>query len=77
MGLRSAADVLEEYNTVRAAYLKAVDNQQYSIGSGSSNRMKINQNIDSLYNQMLKLSSEYAKLSGTTGIAMKFITPTG
>jgi hypothetical protein len=70
MGLRTAADVQEEYNILRAAWLKAVEAEklEHSTLGGTSRRLE-RSTSESLKKQMKELSDEHSRLS--RGSSMK------
>jgi hypothetical protein len=63
MGLRTAADIEAEYTAVRAAYLKAIEAESYTVGAGVS-RSVTRPKSESLREQMLSLEREYKRISG-------------
>ncbi len=63
MGLRSAADVLEEYNTVRTSYLAAVKAEKLGYSSGTTTRSIERSSSTELKEQMNALAKEYDSLS--------------
>ena len=76
MSLRTSAQVQEEYDAVRAAYLKAVSAESYSISSGSGSRSLQRSRVKDLREQMEKLEREYQDLTNE-GIKVVAVTPVG
>ena len=69
MSLRTTADIQEEYNIVRAAYLKAVQAEKLDHSTGTTSRSLERTNSSELKTQMTELASEYNRLS--RGSSMK------
>jgi hypothetical protein len=69
-GLRTAAQIQEEYDAVRTAYLAAVGRKSYTI----KDRQMQAQEIDKLAFELQRLSAEYTRISGG-GITIKGATP--
>lgn len=62
MGLRNKADVLEEYNAARAAWLKAVEAEKIDYSSGTASRSLERSKSTELKSQMNELAKEYDSL---------------
>lgn len=73
MGLRTVADIEAEYTAVRAAYLKALEAESYTVGSGVSRSVQ-RPKSDILREQMLALEKEHNRKSGG-GMRMFTVTP--
>lgn len=73
MGLRTAAQIEADYNAVHTAWMTAVGRKSYTIASGVS-RTKVEQEIQSLYDQMMALAQEYDSKS-RGGFKMFTVTP--
>ena len=69
MGLRTAAAVEEEYNIVRASYLKAVEAEKIEFSRPDSSRRLERPASESLKKQMTELADEHKRLS--RGSSMK------
>lgn len=78
MGLRNAAQVQDEYNAARDAYLAALKAESYSISTGSGNRTLNRARVEILKKQMHELAQEYDRLTAgaTGGIRVIGGTPT-
>lgn len=63
MGLRTAADIHTEYTAVRAAYLRALEAEKYSIG-GAVSRSVERPEVDRLRAEMKELEREYNRVTG-------------
>lgn len=63
MGLRTTAQIEEEYTAVRAAYLRALEAQEYTVG-GAVQRSVKRAEVDRLREQMEKLEREYKRATG-------------
>ena len=59
MAGRTAADALSDYTAVRAAWLKSLNAESYTVPGRSVGRSK----SDALYKQMMTLDAEYKRLS--------------
>ncbi|MCK5506582.1 MAG: hypothetical protein KAJ10_15570 [Thermodesulfovibrionia bacterium] len=71
MSLRTSAHILEEYNTARAAYLKALDAQQLDLDRGGVSKSIKQQNIADLKTQMKELSDEYTSITGGSSMVVR------
>jgi len=74
MGLRTVADIQEEYQVARIAYLKALSSASHTVATGAGSRTNVNQNINDLKKQMEDLTQEYASVTGG-GIPNYAVTP--
>jgi hypothetical protein len=66
LGLRTQADIVEEYNATRTAKLKILAAQQAGIGDKAILRAKLSE----VNAELRRLDAEYARVSGTGGIAI-------
>lgn len=73
---RTLAEAQEEYTKVRAAYLKAVEAESYTIGSGGATRSVSRSRSESLRKQMLDLAEEVSRLTNGGGVQVIGVTPT-
>lgn len=69
MGIRSQADVLEEYNAARTAKLKILQAQQAGIGDKAILRAKLAE----VNNEIRELAAEYDRISGTGGMSRNYV----
>jgi len=76
MSLRTSAQIQEEYDAVRVAYLKALGAESYSISSGAGSRSLSRSRVKELREQMEKLEREYQDITNE-GIKIVAITPVG
>lgn len=74
MGLRTLAQIEAEYNAVRAAYLKALEAESYTIGDGGMSRSVQLSRSGELYKQMKALEAEHNRKSGG-GLKVFSVTP--
>jgi len=72
--MRSVAEITEEYNAVRAAYLKALEAESYSVASGSGSRSVSRPRVEALRKQMLELAAELERAT-RGGIVVRAGTP--
>lgn len=64
MSLRTLADIEAEYTAVRAAYLRALKQQNYSTSSGAGSRSITRVDAGTLMAHLKALSREHAQLGG-------------
>lgn len=75
MGLRTAADILEEYTAARTAYLNALEASKLQHSNGITDREIQRQNIADLKKQMTDLSDEYDRLGRGRTMTVRFGVP--
>ncbi|MHB8109774.1 MAG: hypothetical protein ACYDHW_07050 [Syntrophorhabdaceae bacterium] len=73
MSGRTLADAEADYTAVHAAYLKALQSEEYRTGGGNSNRRS---KSEELYRQMMALDAEIKRLS-RGGMRIRGGTPSG
>lgn len=73
MGLRTAEDIQAEYTAVRAAYLKSLNAESYTVGSGTQRSVTRAKSTE-LKEQMHQLEREYNRLTNG-GIKIFGVTP--
>jgi hypothetical protein len=72
MAGRTLADAQADYDAVHAAYLKALQSEEYSTGVARNRRSKSQE----LYDQLMRLNAEITRLS-RGGIRIRGGTPVG
>ena len=73
---RTLAEAQEEYTAVRAAYLKALSAESYSISQAGGSRALSRSRTESLRKQMDQLAEEIARFQGS-GLKVVAVTPIG
>lgn len=73
---RTVAQAQEEYDAVRAAYLKALKAESYSQSTGAGATSLTRTSSGELRRQMLELEKEIGTLS-RGGISVRGVTPVG
>ena len=72
--LKTPADLLEIYQTAKAAYLKALPSASHTIATGAGSRTQVNQRLAELKKAMDDAAEEYAAVTGQ-GIPNFAVTP--